>query len=127
MAQKHKCGLADVSSVRRWSIAHKDEASGQVEGIATTLLMRYKDDFVIRITEMQGTGECRVDMRSKSRMGKVCMLATGPAVLPVQWYPYTVAGRCVTGIDVGGTVCAGVTPRSDPATRNLVQLPCAQI
>lgn len=52
----------------RWTLTVQDKDKGVVEGFATTLLLRFKDDFVIRIS---GTGpNVTVDMRSKSRLGK---------------------------------------------------------
>lgn len=47
-----------------------------VEGVATTRLMRFRDDFVIRIRQEprgaaeDGAASVRVDMRSASRVGK---------------------------------------------------------
>lgn len=55
-----------------------DEAAGVIEGIAVTWVMRFRDDFAIRLTEVpvmvgtagQDAASLRVDMRSASRLGK---------------------------------------------------------
>jgi uncharacterized protein (DUF1499 family) len=51
-----------------WEITYEDAAAGIIEGVATTALFRFRDDFVIRIRP-DGAG-ARVDMRSKSRDGR---------------------------------------------------------
>ncbi|GMH36758.1 hypothetical protein BSKO_04631 [Bryopsis sp. KO-2023] len=53
----------------RWQVTHQDEEAGIIEGVATTGLLRFKDDFVVRIKDAEGSGVV-VDMRSKSRVGK---------------------------------------------------------
>ncbi len=51
-----------------WTIRAVDQPSRTIEGTAITRLFRFRDDFVIRITQ---TGDGAViDMRSKSRDGK---------------------------------------------------------
>jgi uncharacterized protein (DUF1499 family) len=50
-----------------WQVAASDPQTGRIEAIATTTLMRFKDDLVIRVMP-EGTG-ARIDMRSKSRVG----------------------------------------------------------
>ncbi|MND03152.1 hypothetical protein D3C83_228380 [compost metagenome] len=44
-----------------------DRAAGRVEAIATTTLLRFKDDVVVRVRD--AAGGSRVDVRSKSRVG----------------------------------------------------------
>jgi uncharacterized protein (DUF1499 family) len=51
-----------------WEIAAAEKPEGRIEGTATTLLMGFKDDVVIRISD-NGSGS-RVDIRSESRVGK---------------------------------------------------------
>jgi uncharacterized protein (DUF1499 family) len=51
-----------------WEIVAAVPAEGRIEATATTRWLRFKDDVVIRITA-DGTGS-RVDMRSKSRLGR---------------------------------------------------------
>ena len=51
-----------------WKIVAADEARGRIEATATTLLFGFKDDVVIRIRP-EGAGS-RIDVRSKSRVGK---------------------------------------------------------
>lgn len=53
----------------RWELTHQDKDAGIIQGVATTWLLRFKDDFVIRIGQNTGAGSI-VDMRSKSRVGK---------------------------------------------------------
>lgn len=60
--------LAVAKKFPRWNIEYEDSASGIIEGVAVTALLRFKDDWVIRV---RGSGtETVVDMRSKSRLGK---------------------------------------------------------
>jgi len=50
-----------------WQVVAADRGAGRIEAIATTRMMRFKDDVVIRL---RPEGEkTRVDMRSKSRVG----------------------------------------------------------
>jgi uncharacterized protein (DUF1499 family) len=51
-----------------WEITHEDAAAGVVEGVATSNIFRFQDDFVIRVRAHAGGS--RVDMRSKSRDGR---------------------------------------------------------
>ena len=51
-----------------WDITALDEGEGRIEAVATTRWFGFKDDVVIRITPA-GAGS-RVDMRSKSRVGR---------------------------------------------------------
>eukprot|EP00892_Ulva_mutabilis_P000634 jgi/Ulvmu1/10571/UM065_0025.1 len=52
----------------RWTIEYQDAEAGIIEGVARTKLLRFKDDFVIRLSGSEG--ETVIDMRSKSRLGK---------------------------------------------------------
>lgn len=58
---------AAVARDAGWQIVGEDRDAGRIEAIATTRMMRFKDDVVIRI-RAEGTGT-RVDVRSKSRAG----------------------------------------------------------
>jgi len=51
-----------------WQIVREDPSAGRIEAVATTRWFGFKDDVVVRITA-DGTGS-RVDMRSKSRVGR---------------------------------------------------------
>ena len=51
-----------------WQIVREDPSAGRIEAVATTFWFGFKDDVVIRIAA-DGPGS-RVDMRSKSRVGK---------------------------------------------------------
>ena len=57
-----------VARGKGWNIVASDAARGQIEAVATTAFLRFKDDIVIRLSP--DNGEIRVDMRSKSRKGK---------------------------------------------------------
>lgn len=58
---------AAVARGSGWQLVAADPAAGRIEAIATTPMMRFKDDVVIRV---RANGErTRVDMRSKSRVG----------------------------------------------------------
>lgn len=60
--------LAAVRRMPRWNIIGVDAAARVVEAVATTGLMRFKDDVVIEVRP-KGTGSA-VHLRSKSRAGK---------------------------------------------------------
>jgi uncharacterized protein (DUF1499 family) len=51
-----------------WQITSTDPATMTIEGVATSWLFQFQDDFVIRVRPLDG-GKCAVDMRSKSRDG----------------------------------------------------------
>ncbi|MFT6143398.1 MAG: hypothetical protein ACJAZO_000963 [Myxococcota bacterium] len=51
-----------------WEVVHTDSDTLQLEAVCTTSLLRFKDDVCIRVTA-DGDG-ARVDMRSRSRLGK---------------------------------------------------------
>jgi uncharacterized protein (DUF1499 family) len=51
-----------------WQIVREDPSAGRIEAVATTFWFGFKDDVVVRITA-EDAGS-RVDMRSKSRVGK---------------------------------------------------------
>jgi hypothetical protein len=52
----------------RMEVTYRDPDQGIIEGVATTRMFRFKDDFIVRL-EKDGD-RTRVDMRSKSRDGK---------------------------------------------------------
>ena len=52
-----------------WDLVGDDEAAGRLEAIATTRWLRFKDDVVVRLRE-RPDGGTRVDVRSKSRIGR---------------------------------------------------------
>jgi len=51
-----------------WQIVREDPSAGRIEAVATTFWFGFKDDIVVRITA-EGA-ESRVDVRSKSRVGR---------------------------------------------------------
>jgi uncharacterized protein (DUF1499 family) len=53
----------------RWEVTRVDAPQGAIEGVATTLLFHFKDDFVVTVAPGAGGGSI-VQMRSKSRDGK---------------------------------------------------------
>lgn len=59
---------AQTAKGRGWEITALDESAGRIEAVVTTTWFGFKDDVVIRITPA-GAGS-RVDMRSKSRVGR---------------------------------------------------------
>lgn len=62
-----QAALAAANSLR-WHVAASDEAQGRIEATATTPLLRFKDDVVIRVRA--GDGGTRLDIRSASRVGR---------------------------------------------------------
>lgn len=59
----------DVMIRAGWRIVGDDAASGRLEAIATTRWFRFKDDIVVRLRD-RTDGGTRVDVRSKSRIGR---------------------------------------------------------
>lgn len=57
-----------AAQVMGWEIAARDPASGRFEAIATTPWFGFKDDVLVRVSP-SGAGS-RLDMRSKSRVGR---------------------------------------------------------
>jgi uncharacterized protein (DUF1499 family) len=52
-----------------WRVVGDDVAAGRLEAIATTRWLRFKDDVVVRLRD-RPEGGTRVDVRSKSRIGR---------------------------------------------------------
>jgi uncharacterized protein (DUF1499 family) len=59
----------DAMTRAGWRIVGDDAAAGRLEAIATTRWFRFKDDIVVRLRD-RPDGGTRVDMRSKSRIGR---------------------------------------------------------
>lgn len=57
-----------IAETSGWDIYAKDENSGIIEAVASTLWFGFKDDIIIRITA--NSGGSIVDIRSVSRVGK---------------------------------------------------------
>lgn len=55
--------------MKGWEVTHEDAAAHTFEAVASTRLLRFKDDVVVRVTALS-EGESRIDMRSKSSEGK---------------------------------------------------------
>ena len=51
-----------------WEVIAQNLARGRIEAVATTKWLRFKDDVVVRIHSVEN--KTRVDVRSKSRVGK---------------------------------------------------------
>jgi len=58
-----------AQQIESWEIVLADPGQRKIEGIDTTWLFRFKDDFVIEVRD-DGSGGSLVHMRSKSRDGK---------------------------------------------------------
>ncbi len=53
-----------------WAIAAANESAGRIEATATTRLLRFKDDVVIRLRDTDANDNgTRLDIRSASRVG----------------------------------------------------------
>ena len=52
-----------------WTVTHVDAQGRTLEGVVESRLFRFRDDFVVRVRPEEGGGT-RVDMRSKSRVGR---------------------------------------------------------
>lgn len=66
-AKLFQAALAAANTMR-WDIAAADASEGRIEATATTPLLRFKDDVVIRVRPA-GDG-ARLDIRSASRVGR---------------------------------------------------------
>ncbi|HVN83907.1 MAG TPA: DUF1499 domain-containing protein [Candidatus Binatia bacterium] len=60
--------LAAAKQMPTWQITHDNAAAHSLEGVDTTWLFRFQDDFVIEVRPRDGGSV--VEMRSKSRDGK---------------------------------------------------------
>jgi uncharacterized protein (DUF1499 family) len=58
----------DAARAMGWEIVAADTAAGRIEATATTRWYGFKDDVVVRVTPSDGGS--RVDVRSKSRVGR---------------------------------------------------------
>ncbi len=58
----------DVVLAKGWTLVDANEVDGRIEATAETGWVRFKDDVVIRI--QPGRDQTRVDVRSKSRVGR---------------------------------------------------------
>lgn len=58
-----------AGEVTTWDITSRDPQKRMIEGVATSALFRFQDDFVIEVRPAEGGGSL-VEMRSKSRVGK---------------------------------------------------------
>lgn len=55
---------------RGWRIAARDDAGKRVQAVATTRLLRFRDDIVIEVRPGPRPNSATVAMRSKSRLGR---------------------------------------------------------
>ena len=60
--------LAAVNQLH-WNVVAAVESEGRIEATATTRLLRFKDDVVIRIRANDNDSGTRLDIRSASRVG----------------------------------------------------------
>jgi uncharacterized protein (DUF1499 family) len=51
-----------------WEVVGRDAAAGRIEAVDTTKWFGFKDDIAIRVTAADGGS--RIDVRSKSRLGR---------------------------------------------------------
>ncbi len=67
--QAYKRAEILAGEVPTWQITRNDEKARTLEGVATSELFKFKDDFIIEVRPAPGGGSL-VEMRSKSRDGK---------------------------------------------------------
>lgn len=60
--------LAAAKWMPRWEVVAEDATARRIEAVATTFLVRYRDDISIEIRP--ASGGCSVHVRSKSRLGR---------------------------------------------------------
>jgi uncharacterized protein (DUF1499 family) len=53
-----------------WQVTYRDPARHTVEGVATSTLFQFEDDFVIQVQPAGDSSDSLIEMRSKSRDGK---------------------------------------------------------
>jgi len=53
-----------------WQITYRDPAKRTIEGVATSTIFQFKDDFVIQVEPAAQSSDSLIEMRSKSRDGK---------------------------------------------------------
>ena len=58
-----------ASAMGGWELGRTDAGAREVEGVATTALLRFKDDLIFRVRAADGGGSI-VDGRSRSRLGQ---------------------------------------------------------
>jgi len=61
--------LRQAQQQKGWEVTYEDANAGIIECVATTKLLKFRDDVIIRLRP-EGEGKTRVDMRSKSREGR---------------------------------------------------------
>lgn len=61
--------LRQAQQTKNWEVTYSDPASGVIEAVAETPMLKFRDDVIIRVRP-DGDGAARVDMRSKSREGR---------------------------------------------------------
>jgi uncharacterized protein (DUF1499 family) len=61
---------AAAQAMPSWTITDTDPASGTIEAVSTTRLFGFQDDIAIRVRPDADGKASRVDVRSKSRVGK---------------------------------------------------------
>ena len=67
-AEVHAAARAAIARAG-WQIVGDDAEAGRLEAVATTRWFRFKDDIVVRLRD-RAEGGTRIDMRSKSRIGR---------------------------------------------------------
>lgn len=83
-----------AGEIPNWSITRNDQTAHELEGVATSALFKFKDDFIIQVRP-DGPDKSLVEMRSKSRCGVSDLganydrimsffhiLKTGPRMMP---------------------------------------------
>ena len=68
-AQAFEIAEQAATAQPRWRVTVSDPAAGHLEIVATTRLLRFRDDLVVRVTPGSDGGAI-LDMRSTSRLGK---------------------------------------------------------
>jgi len=55
-----------AGEIKDWRLTYNDPATHTIEGVATSMVFKFKDDFVIQVRPAEGGGSL-IEMRSKSR------------------------------------------------------------
>ncbi len=74
--------LAAARAMPDWRITRVDEARGEIQAVASSALFRFQDDVLIRVRP-DGEGS-RIDLRSRSRVGRGDLGANAARILAFQ-------------------------------------------
>jgi uncharacterized protein (DUF1499 family) len=78
-AEVFRHALVVAASMPRWDVTLEDPQRGVIQAVATSRLFRFRDDIVVRLRPAEGG--TRVDLRSRSRVGRGDLGANAARIL----------------------------------------------